>query len=311
MRELRQVTSLLILADHHHMTAPLHHVGLYIGTFGQHQADDITRLQQSLVTDPFRRSDIQSLRLNVFLVERRNPLAFGNRSYPAAQRTKFQLHGKSSPRGKVQFHPAFAVHDPFLHTVVFCLFVGIDAVNKQRSRITDPFRQEREIQLHIPSIPIGHATHIPVDILLADSHDILAKLTGSDKSRIRLHRQGSNEIHTLLFIQVIGRRITQHRERRIVHNIGSQLMTPGSHAGRSRIHGTPIGLRSVAHRSRSVIHRSRHHTDIGESNIIKRHIILDIRPFHLFHAKHAFKIDNMRVGTVDTCRFVNAVQIKG
>ena len=39
---------------------------------------------------------------------------------------------------------------------------------------------------------------------------------------------------------------------------------------------------------------SRHHTDIGESNIIKRHIILDIRPFHLFHAEHAFKIDNMR-----------------
>ena len=31
MRKLRQVTSLLILADHHHMTAPLHHVGLYIG----------------------------------------------------------------------------------------------------------------------------------------------------------------------------------------------------------------------------------------------------------------------------------------
>ena len=42
-----------------------------------------------------------------------------------------------------------------------------------------------------------------------------------------------------------------------------------------------------------------------------RHIILDIRPFHLFHAEHAFKIDNMGVGTVDTCRFVNAVQIKG
>ena len=211
----------------------------------------------------------------------------------------------------MQFHPAFAVHDPFLHTVVFCLFVGIDAVNKQRSRITDPFRQEREIQLHIPSIPIGHATHIPVDILLADSHDILAKLTGSDKSRIRLHRQGSNEIHTLLFIQVIGRRITQHRERRIVHNIGSQLMTPGSHAGRSRIHGTPIGLRSVAHRSRSVIHRSRHHANIRKSDIIKRHIVLDIRPFHLFHTEHAFKINDMRIGTVDTCRFVNAVQIKG
>ena len=88
-------------------------------------------------------------------------------------------------------------------------------------------------------------------------------------------------------------------------------MTPGSHAGRCVIHGAPICLRGIAHSSRRIIHRSRHHTDIGESNIIKRHIILDIRPFHLFHAEHAFKIDNMRVGTVDTCRFVNAVQIKG
>ena len=88
-------------------------------------------------------------------------------------------------------------------------------------------------------------------------------------------------------------------------------MTPGSHAGRSGIHGTPIGLRSVAHRSRSVIHRSRHHADIRKSDIIKRHIVLDIRPFHLFHTEHAFKINDMRIGTVDTCRFVNAVQIKG
>ena len=66
-------------------------------------------------------------------------------------------------------------------------------------------------------------------------------------------------------------------------------------AGRSRIHGTPIGLRSVAHRSRSVIHRSRHHADIRKSDIIKRHIVLDIRPFHLFHTEHAFKINDMRI----------------
>lgn len=98
MRKLRQVTSLLILADHHHMTAPLHHVGLYIGTFGQHQADDITRLQQSLVTDPFRRSDIQSLRLNVFLVERRNPLAFGNRSYPPRNGQSSSFMANPPPR---------------------------------------------------------------------------------------------------------------------------------------------------------------------------------------------------------------------
>ena len=226
-------------------------------------------------------------------------------------RAKLQLHGKSAARCQMQSQPAVLINPDGFLAIILGLLIGIHTVFKQNSRIRHSFGKEREIELHITFIPTGHTADIPVHILLTHCYNIFSQLARSNKSRIHLHRQRSYEIHTFLLIQIVGRRITQHGKRRIVYNIGSQLMTPGSHAGRCVIHGAPICLRGIAHSSRRIIHRSRHHTDIGESNIIKRHIILDIRPFHLFHAEHAFKIDNMRVGTVDTCRFVNAVQIKG
>ena len=207
-------------------------------------------------------------------------------------------------------YPAVFVYNQFLCTIIFRLLVRINTISKKRGCIANIGRQERKVKFYITFIPVCHPANVPVDIFLSYTNDIFSHFTCGDKGRIRLHRNWSDEVHTFLFIQIIRRSIAQHGERRIVYNIGGQLMTTGSHTHRWVIDGTPVGFRCIAHGTRSIIYRTCHHTDIREGHIVERHVILDIRPLHLFHTEQALKVDDIRISAIDTCRFVNAMEVE-
>ena len=95
-----------------------------------------------------------------------------------------------------------------------------------------------------------------------------------------------------------------------MYNVSSQLMTTRTHTGRTGIHRLEITLRQVPHSPRCIVHIASHQTDVRESHIIKRHILLHLTPFHLFHTEHAFIIYHIRIGTIQTGWLIDTVIIQ-
>ena len=63
-------------------------------------------------------------------------------------------------------------------------------------------------------------------------------------------------------------------------------------------------------RDRRIIHRSCHHPDEGHRHVVGNLIDLDGRPFDLLQPVHAFEIDDVRIGPLDSRRFEYAVQVE-
>lgn len=84
-------------------------------------------------------------------------------------------------------------------------------------------------------------------------------------------------------------------------------MILGFYVGWCVIYGVLICFCGIVYSFWCIIYWFCYYMDIGESNIIKRYIIFDICLFYFFYVEYVFKIDNMRVGMVDICWFVNVV----
>ena len=69
MREFGQVAGFFLFTDYHYVATFFYHVCCDIGTFCQHKADDIASFQQGFVAYSFRRGDIESFCLDIFLIE--------------------------------------------------------------------------------------------------------------------------------------------------------------------------------------------------------------------------------------------------
>ena len=87
-------------------------------------------------------------------------------------------------------------------------------------------------------------------------------------------------------------------------------MASGTHRNWFGVDSLPVVSGSVSHRSRCEIHLSCHHSDVWEGDIIEWHIILGFRPAALFHTENTLVVEDVRIGAVQTYRFVDAVQVE-
>ena len=76
------------------------------------------------------------------------------------------------------------------------------------------------------------------------------------------------------------------------------------------VDGCPILLCAVAHSTWCEVYGTSHHADIGEGDIVERHVVLEFCPAYLFHAEYPFVVDDVGIGAVEPYGSVYAVEVE-
>ena len=84
-------------------------------------------------------------------------------------------------------------------------------------------------------------------------------------------------------------------------------MTASAHRYGILIALHPVLLGAVAQGTWGEVHVTCHHSDEGEGDVIARHIRILLRPTGFLHTEHTFVVEDIRIGTVHTCRSEVAV----
>ena len=124
-------------------------------------------------------------------------------------------------------------------------------------------------------------------------------------------RQGAEETRIFLLPLIHRGGIAKHGERRVIDDIGGQLMATCALAHRGAVGGIPIAPGGIAHGSRRIIDEAALQTDEREGDVVARHIHLLGTPFHLLHSEHALVVDDIGEGAVQARGRVEAVIIEG
>ena len=79
---------------------------------------------------------------------------------------------------------------------------------------------------------------------------------------------------------------------------------------RFRIDRIIVAFSCITHSALRVIHRTCHHTCKWNRSIKLYHIIIHGLPFQLFHAGNTFVIDDIGISTLQTCGFMNTMEVE-
>ena len=87
-------------------------------------------------------------------------------------------------------------------------------------------------------------------------------------------------------------------------------MATGTHRYGLVVDGFPVGLGSVAHGSRCEVYGTGHHANVGEGDVVERHVVLQFCPANLLHTEHTFVVENIGVGAVETYGSIDTVEVE-
>ena len=146
--------------------------------------------------------------------------------------------------------------------------------------------------------------------MLAHRDDILAHLAVEHFRIVEQGRQSGDEIRAFLVEKIVGWSVGKHREWGVDHDVGGHLVAACALAHRVVVDSFPVGLGGVAHGARSVVNGTLHHAEIGERDVIHRHVDRRLRPFHLLHAKHGLEVDHVGIRAVKSRGLVDAVEVE-
>ena len=196
--------------------------------------------------------------------------------------------------------------------IILRLAMGIDAIGVERGFEGLVLGQEIEVQVDVTCLPVGQTAHIPVAIpAFAHRDDVFAQPALKNLRMLEDRRQGAEETRIFLLPLIHRGGIAKHGERRIIDDIGGQLMATCALTHRGAVGGIPIAPGGIAHGSRRIIDEAALQTDEREGDVVARHIHLLGTPFHLLHAEHALVVDDIGEGAVQARGRVEAVIIEG
>ena len=185
---------------------------------------------------------------------------------------------------------------------------GVDTVLEQ-FHVPVTFAKEAQVEGHGACLLASNATHIPLVTVATSHNDIFPYLSVKGDCLVPHCRDLCYELGALLLLLVVLRRIAEHVERRFEDHIHSELVAACSLADRIHVAWLVPGVVVVPHRTLCVVHRTGSHSDVWEGHVVGQLVGSNLRPFHLLQSVHAFVVEHVRIGPVESAWLVGSVEV--
>ena len=157
---------------------------------------------------------------------------------------------------------------------------------------------ERKVQRKLAGVPVGNGAHVPGVAFTARHGHVFAGLAVQGDGFVPHGGHLGYELEAGGFLQVVGRRVAEHRKRRVEDHVFGQLAAAGALAHRLGTHETEVSFGGVAHRALGVVGRTGDQAHEGNGGFVGDEVHRVLLALCVLQAINALEVHNIGPGAL-------------